>query len=46
VDVIHTDSSTFGLSDQIGHKDFYPNGGSSQAGYLRNNNSFYLINTK
>ena len=37
VDVIHTDSKTFaiagyGLSEAVGHIDFYPNGGYMQRG--------------
>jgi hypothetical protein len=31
VDVIHTDG-LYGISDAIGHKDFFPNGGKSQVG--------------
>merc|ERR1712029_1086153 len=29
VDVIHTDGGTVGIEDQVGHVDFYPNGGVS-----------------
>ncbi|PIK52390.1 putative pancreatic lipase-related protein 2 isoform X2 [Apostichopus japonicus] len=34
VDVIHTNANAygFGLPDQLGHQDFYPNGGSSMPG--------------
>ena len=32
VDVIHTDAGGFGVSYNVGHIDFYPNGGSTQPG--------------
>ena len=32
VDVIHTDIGKWGLEQPVGHVDFYPNGGVSQAG--------------
>ncbi|XP_041981605.1 pancreatic lipase-related protein 2-like [Aricia agestis] len=32
VDVIHTNAGVLGLSQSVGHLDFYPNGGSSQPG--------------
>ncbi|KAJ8720085.1 hypothetical protein PYW07_012128 [Mythimna separata] len=32
VDVIHTNEGFLGLKEPVGHKDFYPNGGSSQTG--------------
>ncbi|KAJ8719468.1 hypothetical protein PYW08_011643 [Mythimna loreyi] len=32
VDIIHSDDGALGLNQQIGHKDYYPNGGSSQPG--------------
>ena len=32
VDTIHSDMTGLGLDRPIGHLDFYPNGGSSQAG--------------
>ena len=32
VDVIHTDIGKWGLEQPVGHVDFYPNGGASQAG--------------
>nr|XP_049701707.1 pancreatic lipase-related protein 2-like [Helicoverpa armigera] len=34
VDVIHTDDGVYGLEGQIGHVDFYPNGGSKQPNCL------------
>ncbi|KAI5635295.1 lipase domain-containing protein [Phthorimaea operculella] len=30
VDVIHTDGGVFGLSDAVGHSDYYPNSGAEQ----------------
>ncbi|CAF0804017.1 unnamed protein product [Brachionus calyciflorus] len=42
VDVIHTDSE-LGIQDSIGHLDFYPNGGASQAGCLFRSND--LVNS-
>lgn len=30
VDIIHTDTNSFGLGGILGHIDFYPNGGRSQ----------------
>ena len=32
VDIIHTDTTTFGLDESIGHVDYYPNGGTMQPG--------------
>ncbi|XP_026741664.1 pancreatic triacylglycerol lipase-like isoform X2 [Trichoplusia ni] len=32
VDVIHTNGGMLGLKEPVGHKDFYPNGGTSQPG--------------
>ncbi|KAF9411210.1 hypothetical protein HW555_009924 [Spodoptera exigua] len=34
VDVIHTDAGVYGLNEQIGHVDFYPNSGSEQPNCL------------
>ncbi|CAB3227798.1 unnamed protein product [Arctia plantaginis] len=32
VDVIHSNAGMLGIKEPVGHKDFYPNGGSSQTG--------------
>ncbi|XP_039765399.1 pancreatic triacylglycerol lipase-like isoform X2 [Pararge aegeria] len=34
VDAIHTDAGVYGLSDPVGHKDYYPNRGTMQPGCL------------
>uniref|UniRef100_A0A2A4J5Z0 Lipase domain-containing protein n=1 Tax=Heliothis virescens TaxID=7102 RepID=A0A2A4J5Z0_HELVI len=34
VDIIHTDAGVYGLDEQIGHVDFYPNSGSEQPNCL------------
>ncbi|KAJ8710423.1 hypothetical protein PYW07_009789 [Mythimna separata] len=34
VDVIHTDAGVYGLNEQVGHVDFYPNTGSNQPSCL------------
>ena len=36
VEVIHTNAGTCGVDENIGHIDFYPNGGSDQPGCIFN----------
>ena len=42
VDVIHTDIGKWGLEQPVGHVDFYPNGGASQAGCEYGNDKLSL----
>jgi len=43
VDIMHTDTKKFGLSQLLGHIDFFPNGGRSQPSCKEKDKGTYTI---